>query len=155
MAGRAYRTPTDWITQSLLWLVSVLVLLFLVAPLLAIVPLSFSSSTYLFYPIPSFSMRWYLDFLNSDQWIGAFRNSLIIGSATTALATVLGTLAALGLSQDRFPLKPLVMGFVIAPLIVPVIVIAVGIYFSLRRSASRIRLSASSWPTRRWPCPSL
>jgi putative spermidine/putrescine transport system permease protein len=129
MATRAYRTPTEWVTRAFLWIVSALVLLFLMAPLLAIVPLSFSSSLYLFYPIPHFSLRWYQDFFTSDAWLTAFRNSMIIGSATTVLATVLGTLAALGLAQERFPLRPIVMGFVISPLIVPVIIIAIGIYF--------------------------
>jgi putative spermidine/putrescine transport system permease protein len=123
------RSPIERLAAAALWLVTALVLAYLVAPLLAVIPLSFTSGNELNYPIPHFSWRWYQDFFGSEQWIGAFRNSMIIGGATTILATVLGTLAALGLTQDGFPLKPLVMGFVLAPLIVPVITIAVGIYF--------------------------
>lgn len=112
-----------------LWILTILVLVYLVAPLIAIIPLSFSSSSFLNYPIPSFSLRWYEDFFNSKEWIIAFRNSLLIGSATAFLATVLGTLAALGLSRDGFPFKRLVMGFLISPIIVPGIIVAVGTYF--------------------------
>ena len=78
---------------------AVLTLLYLVLPVLAIVPLSFSSSTFLVYPIPSFSLRWYQNLIASDEWRMAAKNSFIVAPAATVVATVLGTLAAIGLSR--------------------------------------------------------
>ncbi|MDR0479457.1 MAG: ABC transporter permease, partial [Burkholderiaceae bacterium] len=76
-----------------------LTLLYLVLPVLAIIPLSFSSSTFLVYPIPSFSLRWYQHLIASDEWRLAAKNSFIIAPSATVLATVLGTLAAIGLNK--------------------------------------------------------
>jgi putative spermidine/putrescine transport system permease protein len=117
---------TAWIG---LWIVSVLVLIYLVAPLLTIIPLSFSSDSFLHYPIPGLSFRWYLEFFESDDWALAFRNTILIGTAVTLLSTCLGTSAALGLTRKAFPFKKIAVGFIIAPMIVPVIILAVGSYF--------------------------
>ena len=106
-----------------------LVFMFLVVPIVAVVPLSFNSGTFLTYPLEGFSLRWYDDFFTSPRWLPALRNSIIVGIATTAIATPLGTLAALGLVRAQFRLKPLVVGLLISPLIVPVIITAIGIYF--------------------------
>lgn len=111
------------------WILGIGVLFFLMLPILAIVPLSFSSGEFLTYPLPGFSFRWYLEFLTSDKWIPAFRNSMIIGISSTVLSTILGTLAAMGLNRARFPLKPVVMGLLLSPMIVPSIITAVGMYF--------------------------
>jgi len=114
-----------WIT----WVGSILVLAFLLLPILAIMPLSFSSGEFLTYPIPSFSLRWYEELLNSDRWIPALRNSLIVGTVSTVLSTALGVLAALGLKRADFPLKAMVMGLLLSPMVVPSIIVAVGVYF--------------------------
>lgn len=74
-----------------------LTILFLVAPLIAILPLAFTSSVILTYPIPSWSLRWFEELFTADAWRRAIFNSLIIGTGTTLLATVLGTAASLGL----------------------------------------------------------
>src|SRR5574343_1767152 len=74
-----------------------LVLAFLLLPIVAIVPLSFSGSTFLAYPIESWSLHWYHEIWNSPDWSRATRNSFIVAPAATLLATVLGTLAAMGL----------------------------------------------------------
>jgi putative spermidine/putrescine transport system permease protein len=106
-----------------------LVFVFLVVPIVAVVPLSFNSGTFLTYPLEGFSLRWYDDFFTSPRWLPALRNSIVVGIATTAIATPLGTLAALGLVRAEFRLKPIVVGLLISPLIVPVIITAIGIYF--------------------------
>lgn len=106
-----------------------LVFFFLMAPILAIVPLSFSSSTYLTYPLPGLSLRWYEDFLASDKWMLSLKNSFIIGVSATILAMTLGTLAALGLAQWKSRFKPLVLALVLSPMVVPVVIAAVGLYF--------------------------
>jgi putative spermidine/putrescine transport system permease protein len=130
MTGQYYPTVSGRIIRALLWIVSVAILFFLVSPLLAIVPLSLTSSAFMQYPIPSYSLRWYEDFLTNPDWISAFRNTFIIGTATAAIATTLGTLAALGLSRDGFPFKRLVTSFFILPIVMPAIVLAVATYFA-------------------------
>src|SRR3989442_2739982 len=106
------------------------VLVFLVAPILTIVPLSFSSGSFFMYPLPGFSLRWYQDFFTSSFWLPALKNSLIIGISATVLATGLGTLAALGIWRARFPAQALILAILISPMVVPVIIVAVGVYFA-------------------------
>jgi putative spermidine/putrescine transport system permease protein len=106
------------------------VLVFLVAPILIIVPLSFSSGSFFYYPLPGFSLRWYQDFFSSSFWLPSLKNSLIIGTSATILATALGTLAALGMWRARFPAQALVLALLISPMVVPVIIVAVGVYFA-------------------------
>jgi putative spermidine/putrescine transport system permease protein len=106
------------------------VLVFLVAPILTIVPLSFSSGSFFYYPLPGLSLRWYRDFFSSSFWLSSLKNSLIIGTSATVLATVLGTMAALGIWRARFPAQALVLAMLISPMVVPVIIIAVGVYFA-------------------------
>jgi len=111
-------------------MLTALVLVFLVAPILIIVPLSFSSGSFFYYPLPGFSLRWYEDFFASSFWLPSVWNSLIVGTAATVLATLLGTLAALGLWRVRFPGQGLLLAALISPMVVPVIIVAVGVYFA-------------------------
>ncbi len=126
---RNLRTPSERAWTAALWGVSCLVFFFLLAPILAIVPLSFSSGQFLTYPIPGFSLRWYADFFTSEKWIGGLVNSLIVGVSATVFATALGTLASLGLVRARFRGKGLIMGILMSPMIVPLVITAVGFYF--------------------------
>lgn len=112
-----------------IWIGAILVLFFLMVPILAIIPLSFSSGTFLTYPLPGFSFRWYEELLTSDKWLPALRNSMIIGTSATVASTVLGTLAALGMNRANFAFKQVVMGVLLSPMIVPMIITAVGMYF--------------------------
>ena len=107
---------------------AVLTLLYLILPVLAIVPLSFSSSTFLVYPIPGWSMRWYQNLIASDEWRMAAKNSFIVAPSATVVATFLGTLAAIGLTKANFRGKALLMAVLISPMIVPVVVVGVGMY---------------------------
>ena len=108
--------------------VAVLTLLYLILPVLAIVPLSFSSSTFLVYPIPGWSLRWYQNLIVSTEWRMAAKNSFIVAPSATVVATVLGTLAAIGLTKANFRGKALLMAILISPMIVPVVVVGVGMY---------------------------
>lgn len=105
------------------------VLLFLVLPILIIVPISFSSGNMLAFPMPGFSLRWYEIILHGSAWVDAARNSLIIGVCSTLLSMALGTMAALGLSRARFRLKPAVIGLLVSPMLIPIVITAVGMYF--------------------------
>jgi len=128
------RNPTatlgERVTRVGLIVLTGAVLLFLVAPILTIVPLSFSSGSFFYYPLPGLSLRWYQDFFSSSFWLSSLRNSLIIGISATVLATVLGTMAALGIWRARFPAQALVLAMLISPMVVPVVIIAVGVYFA-------------------------
>ncbi len=106
------------------------VLLFLVAPILVIVPLSFSSGSFFYYPLPGLSLRWYVDFFTSSFWLPALKNSLWVGAWSALLASVLGTLAAVGLWRSDFRGRSLVLAVLVAPMIVPVVIVAVGVYFA-------------------------
>lgn len=109
------------------------VLLFLIAPVVAIVPLSFNSEPYLSYPLAGLSLRWYKTFFASSQWLDALRSSVIVGVATTLIATPLGTLAAFGLARRDFPAPRLTMGVLLSPMAVPVVVVALALYLAFSR----------------------
>jgi putative spermidine/putrescine transport system permease protein len=126
----ARATFADQAWDYALWAICVLVLAFLILPILIIVPLSFSSGTFLTFPLPGLSLRWYQEFFTSAPWQLSLRNSLIVASATTALATALGTLAALGLTRARLPAQTLLMGLIVSPMVVPLVIVAVGVYFA-------------------------
>jgi putative spermidine/putrescine transport system permease protein len=129
MALPAYATQSERVARAVLWIFSVTVLLFLIAPILVVIPLSFNSEPFFTFPLAGFSLRWYADFLDNPRWTQAIWNSLIVGGATTVLATALGTLAATGLTRREMPYRGLIMGLLISPMIVPVVITAVGMYF--------------------------
>jgi putative spermidine/putrescine transport system permease protein len=110
--------------------VSLLVLLFLVSPVLVVMPLSFNSQPYFTYPMPGFSLRWYEQFIDSPDWMLALKNTVIAGVSSTAIATVLGVMASLGLTNPRLKGKALITGILVSPMIVPLIITAVGVYFA-------------------------
>ena len=108
---------------------TVLVLMFLIAPIVVVFPLSFSSGELLTLPTPGFSWRWYEDFFTSSKWLLATRNSFVVGIATAIIATLLGTLGALGIFLGRFRGKALLVAMLSTPMVVPVVVTAVAVYF--------------------------
>lgn len=109
------------------------VLFYLIFPILVIVPLSFSSALYLSFPPPGFSLQWYENFFGRTDWLNAAALSIWIASTVMVLATVLGTPAALGLVRGRFWGKRLINAFILSPLIAPVIIVAIGVYFFYAR----------------------
>ena len=114
-----------------------LIFFFLIAPIVVIIPLSFNSVPFFTYPMEGFSMRWYEEiFGDSPQsllWQRSIVNSVVIAICSTALATALGTMAALGLTRAEFPGKSLVMAVLISPIIVPIVVIAIGVFYFYAR----------------------
>lgn len=105
------------------------VLTFLVAPIFVVFPLSFTAGQLLVFPLPGWSLQWYREFFTSPLWTGALLNSLFVGIVTTIVATVLGTMAALGLHGARFRLKPFIMALLVTPIAVPVVIIAVSAFY--------------------------
>src|SRR5712672_3558137 len=98
-----YPTTTERIRVGALWIWCVLVLIFLVVPIFVPVPLSFNGGSYFTFPLAGLSTQWYETVLGTARWRNAIGNSLFIGFGSTILATVLGTLTAIGLSDPKFP----------------------------------------------------
>ena len=114
--------------RLLLLALGALTVFFLMAPTLVVVPMSFTASNALTFPPEGFSTRWYEKMVTDPQWSTGFVNSAQVASLTAVLATTLGTLAALGTVRGRFPGRSAVNALVLSPLIVPVIIIAIGMF---------------------------
>lgn len=132
------------------------IFLFLMAPILVVIPLSFNAEPYFTFTEKmlkldptGYSARWYdllltfgmqdpeavrdgswwADTWNNAHWIQATKNSIIVGFFSTILATTLGTVAALGLSRSEMPARRAIMAILISPMIVPIIITATGLFF--------------------------
>lgn len=155
MAVPTYASPLERIWHYTYLAICAAIFFFLIAPILVIIPLSFNAEPYFtFTPAmrsldpDGFSLRWYESLLTfgmqnpsaegwafwSDawtnaNWVKAAKNSIIIGVFSTIVATVLGTLAALGLSRPEMPFRRAIMAILISPMIVPLIITATGMFF--------------------------
>ena len=149
MALPSYATPTQRTYYYAYLFFCFVVFFFLIAPLVAIIPISFSRSPFMLFtegmlawpPDPeAWSLRWYRYMVGicedkvlttpcGNKWMRGTVNSFFIGSISTILATALGTLAALGLSRPHMPFKGLIMSILISPMIVPLIITAAGMFF--------------------------
>jgi putative spermidine/putrescine transport system permease protein len=129
----SYATPSERLLRIAVVGFAVAVLLFLIAPLFIIVPLSFSKDPYFTLPVREYSLRWYDDLFGNPRWFNSIANSTVAAVLTTLFATTLGTLAALGISRPDFPARRAVMALLISPMIVPIVIIAVGSYLFFGR----------------------
>lgn len=132
---RSSATETHITHGARLWLylAGVLVLIFLVAPTLLVIPMSFSASQYLEFPPRQWSLRWYQSYFSSASWMQATATSLKAGLLTAVVATPLGTLAAYGLLVSRVRHAGVLTALLIAPLVVPVILIGIGVFYAYVR----------------------
>jgi putative spermidine/putrescine transport system permease protein len=110
-----------------------LILLFLAFPIVVVMVVSFSSASYLTFPPPAFGLKWYAAYFGSADWLQPTWRSLWIATAVVVLSTGLGTLAALGIGRLPRALRILATGLILSPLIVPIIVVAIGIYYAYAR----------------------
>jgi putative spermidine/putrescine transport system permease protein len=110
-----------------------LVLLFLILPVLIIVPMSFSSARFLSFPPPSLSLRWYQEFVGNAGWMQATRVTLTVAGLTVLIATPLGVAAAYAINSSSLRIMRWVHLTLMLPLVVPIIIIAVGIFFVYAR----------------------
>jgi putative spermidine/putrescine transport system permease protein len=113
-----------------------MIFVFLIAPILVIMPLSFNAEPFftftpemLSFDPAGYSTEWYNEFFTSENWQQAVENSVIIAIFSTFLATFFGTVAALGLSRSVMPYRTFIMAILISPMIVPLIISAAGMYF--------------------------
>ncbi len=156
MALPTYASPLEKVWHYTFRIICGLIFLFLIAPILIVIPLSFNAEPYftftekmLSFDPTGYSTRWYdllltfgmqapdvprdsswwSDMWNNAAWVRAAKNSIIIGFFSTILATALGTLAALGLSRPEMPYRRLITAVLISPMIVPIIITATGLFF--------------------------
>ncbi|MFD1912411.1 ABC transporter permease [Halodurantibacterium flavum] len=156
MALPIYASPLERIWHWTYRILCALIFLFLIAPILVIIPLSFNVEPYFTFTArmlaldpEGYSLRWYdrlltfgmqnpnaprdaawwADVWRNATWVNAAKNSLIIGFFSTLLATVLGTVAALGLARPEMPWRKPIMAILISPMIVPIIITATGLFF--------------------------
>lgn len=111
-----------------LWAFAVVVILWLIVPTLVIVPMSFNEAQSFNFPPSGFSLRWYENFFTNPVWLQALGNSVLIAILSAVLATILGVLAALGLMRLRPRVRGVLENLFLAPMIVPGIVLAIGLY---------------------------
>jgi putative spermidine/putrescine transport system permease protein len=118
-----------------LWLYALggLVLLFLIAPSLVIVPMSFSGSTLLQFPPESWSLRWYEAYFGSIEWRDATIVSLKVAVMTTLVATPIGTAAAYALNSGVLRFTGAIQTLLTVTLIIPVILVGIGTFFLYAR----------------------
>ena len=116
-----------------LWLGCGAILVFLIAPVLVVIPLAFNNEPYFNFPVHVYSLRWFRELFGNPVWLSAIANSVITATLATVIATTLGTLAAVGLNHRNLPGKRLIMALLVSPMIVPVVVLAVGAYFFFSR----------------------
>nr|WP_309504406.1 ABC transporter permease [uncultured Roseovarius sp.] len=133
MRSTGYHTPQQRLFRATLRAFVALACVFLILPIVLIIPISFSSGSFLSYPLPGLSLRWYRGVMMNPVWMDSIANSLIIAVGATFVATTLGTLAAYGLSSTRFAGRELITALVVAPLIMPIVIFGLGVYFLFAR----------------------
>jgi ABC-type Fe3+ transport system permease subunit len=106
-----------------------LVLLYLILPILIIAPMSFSAARFLTFPPPALSLRWYEEYVGNPAWMQATRVTLTVAVLTVVIATPLGVAAAYAISQSKWRIMRLIHMTLLLPLVVPIIITAVGIFF--------------------------
>lgn len=119
--------PTSWATWGVLYQFCFLMLLFVAAPIVIVIIVSFSDSAFVVFPPPGFTLRWYAGLLRVEGFVESFLLSVRLALLVTVLALTLGTAAALGLTRYRFPGRDLCNTFLMSPLIFPPIITGIAL----------------------------
>jgi putative spermidine/putrescine transport system permease protein len=130
-------TATRWLP----WMVGILVLMFLAAPLLVVLPAAFNDSSLMQFPPHRWSLRWFDEYFRSASWIAATKTSFKVAVVVSVFSTALGLATAVLLTRFTFFGRNLVRALIMAPLVVPVIIIAVGLYYVFLR----VGLNGTFW----------
>ena len=112
-----------------LYLLAGLIMFLLIVPTLIVIPMSFSDAQYLEFPPKNWSFRWYSEYIETPRWLKATLISLKVAIFTMLIATPLGTMAAYGLFVSEHPFGKIVFFLLLTPMIVPVILIAIGTFY--------------------------
>ncbi|KJC56066.1 ABC transporter permease [Bradyrhizobium sp. LTSPM299] len=105
----------------------------LLVPIIAFIPMAFTGSTFLSFPPPSWSLRWFEQFAASPLWLGAMVRSFSIGFAAAAITLVFAAMAALGVARTRSRLGSVAFLLCLSPMMVPSIVIAIALFYLFAR----------------------
>lgn len=130
----------DWLTPApcrpgrgrnrvALWVAVVAIILFLCAPALFVIPVSFTRETFMNWPPKGFSLQWYDAVLTSQAWLAAAGRSLVIATLAAACGMLIGVPAAFFIARQRFAGKTAILAFVLSPIIIPHIIIAVALFY--------------------------
>ncbi|MEZ5797584.1 MAG: ABC transporter permease [Paracoccaceae bacterium] len=132
---RAPATETQVSHGQRLWLylLSGVIMALLVAPTLIVIPMSFSDSQYLEFPPETWSLRWYRHYFASAEWMQATATSIKVAALTMLVATPVGVLAAYGLHASKIGLVRAAFVLLITPMMVPVVLVAVGAFYAYVR----------------------
>jgi putative spermidine/putrescine transport system permease protein len=107
---------------------AVLVALWLVVPIATVIPISLAGEASFLFPPKSYGTRWYENLLTDPAWRDALLTSLRIAAYVVGASVILGTACALALDRSRLRAKLAIRGLVLAPLVVPIVALGVGIY---------------------------
>ncbi len=132
LRGRGDRPPRPS-RRLVLWSAAAAIIVFLAAPSFVLVPISFSASTFFEWPPRGFSLQWYEAYAGSPVWQAATVRSILVGLATAVLSVLLGTPAAFVLARRRLPAKTAVMAFLLMPLVMPHIIVALALYYAFSK----------------------
>jgi putative spermidine/putrescine transport system permease protein len=115
------------LSDRVLYAIAGVVIFFLIAPTVIVATASFGSTRSLAFPPKGLSSRWYENFF-TEAWLPTAATSLKVAVLAAVLATVLGTMAALGVVRGRFPGRQVVQALFVAPMIVPTVILAIGVF---------------------------
>ena len=132
LPSRPDRRPRGF-SRAVLWAVVLAIILFLALPSFFIVPVSFTTDAFIEWPPTFFTWRWYETFIHSPTWTAAIVRSLGVGVVTAALALVIGAPAAFVLARQRVAGRTAAMAFILSPLIIPRMIIAVALFYLYAR----------------------
>lgn len=127
VAEISYKSKIDWVRIAL-YTICGLTAFYLILPILIVFPMAFSSAEFLTFPPPGFSLKWFQRYFSDPSWLQPTYMSLQIAILTMLLSSVLGTLAAISLVRSRFWGKSLANSLILAPMIIPVIIISIALY---------------------------
>ncbi|MFI5002257.1 MAG: ABC transporter permease [Reyranellales bacterium] len=130
MTVAAWRTDHAW--HWLRVAVCAFLAVYMIAPLVIVVVISFSSAHFLQFPPPGFSLQWYQRVLHTPAWLDSLTTSVEIMLPAALLATVLGTAAAVGVARGRFIGARVIGALLMAPMVVPVIITAAAVFALFR-----------------------
>ncbi|MSP89064.1 MAG: ABC transporter permease subunit [Alphaproteobacteria bacterium] len=128
----ADRLTRQW-SRTVLGVVAFLIIGFLAAPTFFIVPVSFTTDAFIEWPPKFYSMRWYDAYFDSPIWMAATVRSLVVATASAGLAMLIGAPAAFVLVRQRIMGKTAMLAFILSPLIIPRIIIAVALFYFYAR----------------------
>ena len=117
----------------ILWVVGAVLIAFLCLPSLFVIPVSFTSGSFIEFPPEGFSLRWYHTYLSSPGWVDATIRSFIVAFLTAWLSAGLGTAAAFVLVRQRLTGRTAILALIMAPLVLPRLIIAVALFYLYAR----------------------